>query len=314
MFFGFLVVLVCFLTNAVVGLNDYFMLGLAIFIAYITQSVIIEFQMGSRHMLADHFKLDSELNQVLRKPGIFAFILSSIAAFILAASFLAFMKGLILQHGFFVISIMLFVSAIIIYKFLSENLESKDAGIDDNPSLEKERLETIIHRNVVTGTSHYANFAFRLVVIGVVLNIVFALLFTAFDTAYFIGADVTLANFDQHVLQKAIGFSEHNTYSRALLNAYLLMDSFKLAIVNSLLDMFMTTTEKLDNFYFFYFFTLLLNIIKLIPFSVSFVFLLKGIRIRSNKYQHYFLLFSHKLAHYTNGFLIRFKQNKTKGN
>lgn len=293
----------CLLTNIVVGNNDYLFLALAVFVAYLTQSVIIEFQMGSRFLIADHFNKDSEISQALRKPGILAIILSSLAAFFLAVSFLSFAKGLIIKHGFIALTLILFLISVFLYNVFSDSHESN--------ANEDKSVENTIKKHLARDTSYFANFAFKILIISIAINLIFALLFSAFDTANFISSNVLLANFDEHAVKQGIAFSEHNSFSRALINAYLLMDSFKLALVNQLLDVFYKTEDKMGSFYLFYFLIFLLNIIKLIPFSVGFIFLLKGVRIRSAKYQHYAELASEKAILYTDKTLKNYQKNRS---
>lgn len=304
-FLGLLVAVICFLTHATVGFNDYFLLGFAIFIAYLTQSVIIEFQMGSRYLIADHFNKDSEFSHVLRKPGLIAYTLSSIAAFILAITFLSFAKGLIIKQGFFPVLIILFVLSFLLYGFLVDNGKSLKTH---------ESLEKSINEHVVKDTAYFANFSFKIVIISIAINLIFALAFSAFDTANFIFSNVTLADFDEHTVKQSLAYSNYNTYSRALINGYLLMDNFKLALVNQLLDVFYTTENRMNSFYLFYFLTLLLNIVKMIPFSIGFVFIIKGVGIRSGFYQMHVERLSKMLTGYSRKFFERVnKKSKNTG-
>lgn len=87
------------------------------------------------------------------------------------------------------------------------------------------------------------------------------------------------------MVENSIVFREHNKYSRMLLNAYLLVDSFKLALVNQFISIFSPDTNKVDQFYPIYFLTFIFSLLKLLPLSVGFVFIAKGLSIRAESVQ-----------------------------
>ncbi|MBE0436474.1 MAG: hypothetical protein IBX56_11795, partial [Methylomicrobium sp.] len=115
LFLGLLITIVLLALNLTVGINDYLMLVLAVVIAYITQSVVIELQMGGRALIADHFNSASKLKIILKTPGILTKILSFIVALLFSISFLAFAKGVMIKHGFVAVIIISFAMTVVLY-------------------------------------------------------------------------------------------------------------------------------------------------------------------------------------------------------
>lgn len=276
LFFGFMVIAMLFATNITVGVNDYLLLALIAAVMFFTFGVTLRLQLGGRVLMANNFEHTSEVRAILLKPGLLAKSIAFVISTFFAASFLIILKGIILKHGFIPICIISFLIAVFSYKFLAKSEEQ---------NLEQQSENSILDKNLTKTTAFYAHFAFKIIIAVVLVNFFFAAILTGYDTAYFISADVTLANFDEYVVENSIVFREHNKYSRMLLNAYLLVDSFKLALVNQFISIFSPDTNKVDQFYPIYFLTFIFSLLKLLPLSVGFVFIAKGLSIRAESAQ-----------------------------
>lgn len=282
----FLVALVVghlWVTNLLVGVHDFLTLIWLLFSAYLIKDVVLEFQMGGRRLLANHFKPDSDAHKLITSPGFFSHVFAYLLAVLLMTGFFVTAIGIIKSHGLLAVTIMLAATTYVLFAGLmpAEEKVSAERQVLENPEGEKLSIEEVAN-SLEANALKYANFVMKLVLIIIVLNVTLSTVLSAHDTFKFATADITFANFDSAATANAVGYNGSNYYTRALLNAYIVADYFKLALANSLFAVFVGSDDKGSFFYVFYMFTLAFNLIKLVPFSIGFVLTARGYRQRSD--------------------------------
>lgn len=332
LFFACLIILFAVLANLTVGRSDIFT-GILIFVvAALMKPVVLEFQMGGRQLMANQFNEDSDVKEVVRKPGFFSHILSFIAAVMISFGLIVLIKGIVMSHGLFSFLALLFVITLALFPILGKSANSKaepegeeatekttadtpaskkavsekvtidsavakksqdkavDKPVDDKDGEDDEAKDAspgqrLAERHLVPTASKYAAFVASLVVGIIALNILMAFILSAKDTFIFLASEVTFDNFDEVALEAAIPYNERNTLSRAVINAYVLGDAFRLALTDSVFSVFVPSGNKERFFYLFYILVLFMNLIKLVPFSVGIVVFLRGVRRYSDTVQ-----------------------------
>lgn len=302
-FFTGLVVFVCFVVNYFVGNND-FITVLGLFsAAFIMQPVVLQFQMGSRALLASHLNKDGSLHKVVASPGFLTKIMAYIAALILALGFMVILKGVMMSHGSFSALIIIAIATFLLFPWLSPAEERLKEGGD------KVKNDNVTSKaiNELQGAARvYASFVAALVAVSILLNITLAGILSAKDVSVFVTKDIDFYNFHQIASSYAIEYSGNNEYSRSLINAFILSDQLKLAIGNMLFDVFFPEAEKVNYFYVFYFSSFLMNLVKLMPLSIGFVVFIGGVRRRSNGLQDLFSSLTDKSCPQVKRFVNRF--------
>ncbi|MCC5902975.1 MAG: hypothetical protein JJT87_13745 [Halomonas sp.] len=242
------------------GRNDW--LGVVVFGSFFSVIFlsVYRFRMAIRRSARVYFKEGSLLYRFFDKEkSVLQTIFSFIIAGALAIGFSIFITILSIFHGIFFILVMIVISPITL-KIIGGNLN----GFDERNINESARTETSI-----------AGFLIAVAFINTIL----AIIFSAKDLFMFLGDVVRFGNFIFHAEAMSISSSGGNQYSRILLNTYLIFDSFRLAVINELMSAFgMDLENKIKNFYIFYIFVFILNLAKLLPFSIAFVLFAQGVK------------------------------------
>jgi len=285
------------LANHLVGSSDLFTALLVVVVALIMKPVILEFQMGGRELMANHFKEASNIQEIIKKPGLLSHIFSIFAALTISTGLIVLLKGVVLSHGLLSFLTLLFVITLALFPILGQGVNKKiPSGLHSkgekansaqtfDEGLHEASKSSAIEHHLVTSASRYASFVASLVIGIIVLNLAMALLLSAKDTFIFLASEVTFDNFDELALADAIAYNGENMYSRAIINAYILGDVFRLALANSVFSVLVSSGDKERFFYFFYILVLFLNLIKLVPFSIGIVLFLRGVRRHSDSIQ-----------------------------
>ena len=263
--------------------------------------------MGGRELMANHFKESSDIQAIVKKPGFLSHIFSFFAALVISVGLIVLLKGVVLNHGLFSFLILLFVITLALFPILGKGVSKNTHRKDDKKSFlrrqprrkntdgdqtgdethENVSEASAIGRHFVPSASKYAAFVASLVIGIIALNLVMALFLSAKDTFVFLASEVTFDNFDELALADATAYNGKNMYSRAIINAYILGDVFRLALANSVFGVLVPSADKERFFYLFYIIVLFLNLIKLVPFSIGIVLFLRGIRRHSDSIQNW---------------------------
>ncbi len=265
LFFTALVVLVCIVVSLFVGMSDIATLIGLVIIALLMSPVVLEFQMGSRIMLAQHLNRDGRLHERVGTPGLVTKFFATVAALVLSVGFFVSLKGVMMSHGPLSVLIIIALATLVLFPWLM-------------PAGKRMAESGEIHEN----TGEYASFVASLVAVILGLNIVLAAVLSARDVGVFVTSDITVKNFGRIAAVSALEYTGLNTYSRTLINAYILTDHLKLAVGNMMFETFFPGVEKIRYFYLFYFGTFMMNLVKLMPLSVGFVVFIFGVRRNSD--------------------------------
>lgn len=238
------------------GVNDWLTLAFILITAGFLYVSLIKIHSGNRKMLRVNSKQDSWLHTFLSQETTVAMrsiaILSSLT---LSTLLVVLIKGMVLQQGYIAFFFIITVASLLLYSLINKNINSD-----------------VIDKNVNTDIAEHGSELARIFYAAIILNLILAFTFSAYDTFVFKTSDVNFTNFTDKAVEVSFDKNSQNKYSRILINAYLLMDFIKIALAKMFVDLF----NLKDNFYGFYIITFALNAFKLFAFSFSFVLLQKG--------------------------------------
>lgn len=239
------------------GVSDMITVGFVLATSCFLFISLRKIHVGNRKILRTSTKKDSWLYQFLSNDKSIGLILITIVSSILLSSILVVLvKGLVLQHGYWPFFVVIAIASLITYNFINKN---------NNVNL----VEGNIHEDI---TSH-GNELVRLFYSAIILNLVLSFAFSAYDTFSFKTSLISFENFTDEALKISIAKNSFNEYTRIFVNAYILMDTIKIALAKMFIDLFGIN----NNFYGFYTVIFVLNAFKFIAFSVSLVLLQKGL-------------------------------------
>lgn len=239
------------------GVSDVITLGFVLATSCFLFISLRKVHVGNRKILRTSTKKDSWLYQFLSNEKSLGLILITIVSSILLSSILVVLvKGLVLQHGYWPFFVVIAIASLITYNFINKNHNAK--SVEDN-----------IHEDI---TSH-GNELISLFYSAIILNLVLSFAFSAYDTFSFKTSLISFENFTDEALKISIAKTPFNEYTRIFVNAYILMDTIKIALAKMFIDLFGLN----NNFYGFYIVIFILNTFKFLAFSVSLVLLQKGL-------------------------------------
>lgn len=233
---------------------------LALFFVFITAfflyQTLIKLQSGNRKILSIHSKPGSRLyNFFTRETTIPMKIFVALLSFFTSSILVFLLKGIVIQQGYIPFFTVIIFSSMILYSFINKKIEND-----------------LMNQNINDQIVWHGSQLVRIFYAAIILNILLSLAFSAHDTYSFIESEVDFLNFADSAKALSIEKNDSNHYSRIFVNAYLIMDNIKLALANTFIELF----EQQKNFYLFYGVIFILNIFKLLAFSVSIVMLQKG--------------------------------------
>lgn len=271
------VTIYCYFCIQLIGSMDWGALALALISAWLMKDGVLEFQMGSRHLLADHFRKDSAAQEILNNPGFLTHIFAFIAAFIVTLGFFITLKGMSINHGSIPVIVIISGMTYALYKMLMPTVDRSE-----EPESSPKAKPDLSERHLGDSAYRYAKFVMGMVLITVILNIALASLLSAKDTMDFVTSESNFDTFDHRAVDRSVAYNGLNPVSRALLNGYILSSEFRTALTNEILDSFIDTSDRASLFYGFWPFYFVLNLVHALPFSLGFVLLLRGLRKRND--------------------------------
>lgn len=247
--------------------NDMISIVLVLISTVIIYRVVFILQEGNKRALRVNTKEGGFLHAFLsREKSLFVRILSFFVSLSFATILTVILKGIVLNHGVITFFIITFFISMAIFSFVNKG------SIEQNNN-----QEGLITENLAPDISKHANNLLFILLIAVILNTSLSLLFSAHDTFVFLNNDVNFSNFDVVATERAIEKTLTNAYSRPLMNLYIILDTFKMAVANQFIEMFIDNVDKEKYFYLFFTVVFFLNMVKLFAFSISFVLLQKGL-------------------------------------
>lgn len=260
-----IIVLIFFQVN-LLGKNDslstFITLLTAIFIFFMTSKLY----QSNRELLGVYAKKNSFLEGFIdKKNTILQVFVCIILSIFLSVLFVITTKGIVIkQNSYLSLLIPLFLFNILLYKFIKKDI------IPSSPIMEE---------NIHERAARHGLLLVKILVPALLLNAILSIWFSAYDTYTFKTVNITLENFVEYTTNSkdVINSNGSNKYSRIFINAYILMDNFKIAFAKHVTE----NMIKIDGYHIFFFISMLLNFIKLMFFSWTYILLFYGFNIFS---------------------------------
>lgn len=100
------------------------------------------------------------------------------------------------------------------------------------------------------------------------------------DIYVFFSESVYLNNFVVYAEARSILKNDYNSFSRAIVNYFLVLDAFRLALVNEISVVFDIDSEDMEkHFFVFATFIFIINFLKFLTFSIGLYFIYSSINI-----------------------------------
>ena len=227
---------------------------------FIYQSVI-DWQTKMRHVLALYAKKDTWLEHwLMREHSMLSIGLSLLFSAVLSFCLLVVLSGLLLVYGHSILFFFLFF--VVFYAVASIQINRFSWHLN----------------SFSTRFSCYATTSLSIIFWALFLNVLLSLFISFYDVNNFFHSYVSLSNFDSITVQQSIVRMLDNQYSRLLLNMYLLVDNFKLALVYQLSEWlgFFSVEASFKHYSQAYALFFVFNAMKLFALSLSVVLWLKG--------------------------------------
>ena len=258
------IIVLIFFQVSLLGKNDFLStlitLLTAIFIFFMTSKIY----QSNRELLGVYAKKNSFLEEFIdRKNTILQVFVCIILSIFLSVLFVITTKGIVIkQNSYLSLLIPLFIFNILLYKFIKKDIPTPSSMMEEN-----------IHERV----ARHGLLLVKILAPALLLNFILSIWFSAYDTYTFKTANINLENFVKYTANSkdAIVSNGSNEYSKIFINAYLLMDNFKMAFTKYVTE----NMIKIDGYHIFFFISMLLNFIKLMFFSWTYVLLFHGFNI-----------------------------------
>lgn len=269
--------------------NDNLSLILFIISSSIMYIAILKIQNNHKKVAKIFTKEGSMLHSFFNKDNsLLTKIVSFFTSLLLSFFLILILKGISKNHEDIIFFIIITTISFSIFNFITGN----------------NVINETTNNNLQEDVINHGNDFVRLFIGATILTLVLSLLLSVEDTYKFITTpEVKIDNFIDKASNDQIIKTDFNDKSRKLMNFYIIMDNFKMAIANHFIEIFFSLEERKNSFYIFYFCIFILNIMKLYTFSFSFLLLQKGL-----------LGFAEKILPHTNIFLQKTdeKNKKTK--
>lgn len=247
--------------------NDIISIILILLSAVIIFRVVVVLQEGNKRALRVNTCEGGFLHNFLSKEkSPFIIILSFFMSLCFATILTVILKGIVLNHGVVAFFIITFFISMVIFSFVNQG----SISLNNNQ-------KGLITDSLAPDIASHANNLVLILFIAMGLNICLSLLFSAHDTFVFLNNDVNFSNFHVVASGRAIEETLTNTNSRRIMNLYIVLDTFKMAVANQFIEMFIDNVDKEKYFYLFFTVVFFFNMVKLFAFSFSFVLLQKGL-------------------------------------
>lgn len=244
------------IVSAVIGTSD--LLFLVVWLA-VTANILVtvyKIKIGLRKTIATLFSHNSFIFDFLNKKSALQWFLSFLIAIGSALSFLLLLKLLFLKHTFIEVVFVLVLPVYLYQLFYSKNFKY-DSASHLRSDAGQETVSLIL--NIFTK--------------ALLMTFFMSLAFSFLDTYSFYINQKDFINFGEIAQQHAIPLNENGGfYSRATINFIVIVDSFTAAALNELLSFYEVDKDTLSPL-FFGLASLLMNMIKLLPFNIAYLFI-----------------------------------------
>lgn len=215
--------------------------------------IIFSIRSGLRAIVKDLFQEDSLPYRWFTKNGIFQVFVTILTSLIFSLGFVVITKMVTLQHGIVVVAV-----AVLIAGWVTGLFKSQDPNQNSVIFIKNHESRSTLSRVLGIFTT------------VIMFTVVLAAVTSAKDTHMFFISGASFGNFAELAADRAIDHTGSNTAGRALVNLSLILEAFRQASFNELLEAL--SIEKNSSKYFWIFVLIFVgNFFKFISFSVAFV-------------------------------------------
>ena len=242
------------------GQNDYILFFILLVTTILIFLSTIEIYQSNREMLLIYAKKNSFLAAFIKRKNTPIQVITCIViSILLSILFTATIKGIVMNQGFWVpIIILLLFNYLFLYKFINIGKVPSNKFAEDNLN------EDITKHGLML---------IKIFIPALILNVILSFLFSAYDTYEFKTTELNLQNVVAYTYHNgAVLDNGYNHYSKIIINIYLLADNIRLAFAKYIT----TDIFRISGFYFFFFMAFLLNFLKLMFFSWTYILLFQG--------------------------------------
>ena len=147
-----------------------------------------------------------------------------------------------------------------------------------NISMSKKWIPNSLEDNLKSEVTEVGNNFLRIFVGAALSSLILAMIISYNDTNSFVSNQISLNNFDELKVGDITESNGSNDISRRIVITYILLDNFKLAFANEIVDIFLDNDRK-HYFSLFYSVISVLNFIKFFTLSISYLLLQQGLII-----------------------------------
>lgn len=216
---------------------------------------IYNLRSGLRSIKKQVFQKGSVLHDFFSRRSLFQLVISVFLAFLVSLAFLVTLKLLVLKHGIYQVLIPMLLPVLFLQKTRNKLYSF---SVEDNMSEEGAKTTVAELVDIFSKAGTIALFI--------------SILFSVLDVYTFYQSTYVLTNFISHAANHAIPLNEGGHIARALVNISIIVDAFNMAIINELLSVFEYDKTSISPLLFFLF-AFSFNTLKLIPFCVSYIFI-----------------------------------------
>lgn len=248
-----LMVIYLYFHHALMTQSDYFLAFFILSNWILLALVIFSIRSGLRAIVKDLFQEDTLPYRWFTKNGMFQVFVTILTSLIFSLGFVVITKMVTLQHGIVVVAIAVLIAGWVTGLFRTQNHNENSVIFMKN------------HESRATLSRVLAIFT-----TVIMFTVVIAAVTSAKDTHMFFVNGASFGNFAELAAERSINYTGSNTTGRALVNLSLILEAFRQASFNELLDAL--SIEKNSSKYFWIFVLIFIgNFFKFISFSVAFV-------------------------------------------
>ncbi|WP_198304653.1 hypothetical protein [Arcobacter vandammei] len=266
LFFVLLLWVFVFVQNIIFTKNDNLSLILYFVSCFFIFIALFERQKALRKATRIIAKEDSKIFHWFSKHSIISFVISIIFSIVTSFVLLYIFKGISYDFNIFN-NFLLFIVMVAINVLVF------------NISMTKKWIPNSLEDNLKSEVTDVGNNFLRIFLGAVISSFILAITISYNDTNSFVSSNqISLNNFDELTLENKIISNGSNDISRQIVTTYILLDNFKLAFANEIVDIFLDNDRK-HYFSLFYFMISVLNFIKFFTLSISYLLLQQGLII-----------------------------------
>lgn len=274
-----LVAMLIFVQTYFFGRSDTITMMIILATAFVIFLTSMQLFTNNRKLLGMYANDDGILHEYAeKKTTVLQWIIVPIMSLILAALFMVFLKGMVINQGLIVTAVILFPFSLWLYQH--NNKHSKNSLISQsiNQSINNIQEESAQHNIKKLFNKHireHIDIITKILVPAIILNLILSIIFSTHNTYLFKSTDINFINFIEYSSNSPniIENNGHNFYSKNIINAQILIENLQTAFNKYLVEQLF----KLDNFFVLLSFSLIFNLIKHMFFCWTYIIVFNGI-------------------------------------